>query len=266
MTKATSSATLGVALITKNAQADIEKCLSRIHGWVDQIVIVDSGSTDQTEAIARRFTDEFYSHTDWPGFGKQRQLAHSYIKTDWILYLDADELITPELQHSIEEVLATNPKKCCYRINRLTFAFGKAIHHSGCNPDWVIRLCRRDDAHYNNALVHEKLIIPDGFKIKSLKGRMEHLTCRSITQYIQKTQGYMKAWTDQREGCKKSSLGKAIAHSFFRFIRMYILKLGFLDGRHGLLLSMLSAYTVFVRYCDLWLRHEMKQQPQDPHS
>ncbi|CAG8999713.1 MAG: hypothetical protein CENE_01692 [Candidatus Celerinatantimonas neptuna] len=263
MTNTNQSATLGVAIITQNAQADIEKCLSRIHGWVDQIVIVDSGSTDQTETIARRFTDEFYSHTDWPGFGKQRQIAHSYIKTDWILYLDADEFITPELQSSIEKVLVTNPQRCCYRINRLTIAFGKAIRHSGCNPDWVIRLCRRNDTRYNDALVHEKLIIPNDFKVKSLKGRMEHLTCRSITQYIQKTQGYMKAWADQREGRKKSSLGKAIAHSIFRFIRMYILKLGFLDGRHGLLLSMLSAYTVFVRYCDLWLRHEIEQQSQD---
>ncbi|CAG9295258.1 glycosyltransferase family 2 protein [Celerinatantimonas diazotrophica] len=250
----TSRATLGVAMITKNAAADLETCLSRLESIYDQLVIVDSGSSDETETIARRYTHEFYTHDDWPGFGKQRQRAQQYLTTDWVLFIDADEFVTDQLKQSIIQVLTENPADSCYKINRLSIAFGKAIRHSGWNPDWVTRLYRREQTHYNDALVHEHLVIPKHIKVKPLAGRMEHLTCRNITQYVQKTQGYMKAWADQREGKKKASLGSAISHSLFRFIRMYILKLGFLDGRHGLLISILSAYTVFVRYSDLWLR------------
>lgn len=253
----TSRATLGVAMITKNAAADLDMCLSRLDHLYDQLVIVDSGSSDQTEAIARRYTNEFYTHANWPGFGKQRQIAQQYLTTDWVLFIDADEFVTDKLKQSIIQVLREDPCDSCYKINRLSIAFGKAIRHSGWNPDWVIRLYRREQTHYNDALVHEHLVIPNHVKVKPLAGRMEHLTCRNITQYVQKTQGYMKAWADQREGKKKSSLGSAISHSLFRFIRMYILKLGFLDGRHGLLISILSAYTVFVRYSDLWLRQSM---------
>lgn len=253
-----SQASLGVAIITKNAAKDLHRCLSCLHGWVDQLVIVDSGSHDETAAIAQQYTDEFYTHADWPGFGRQRQRAQSYLSTDWVLFVDADEFISRELKQSILQVVQENPRQRCYKINRLPIAFGKKIRHGGWNPDWVTRLYRRDEAGYNDALVHEHLDIPSSNTIHPLKGRMEHLTCRSITQYVQKTQGYMQAWADQREGKRRSSLSSAIGHSFFRFIRMYIFKLGFLDGRHGFLLSMLSAYTVFIRYTDLWLRREFK--------
>lgn len=255
-----SKATIGVLMIVKNESKHIAECLETVKDWVDEIVIVDSGSTDDTETIARQYTDKFYTHTDWQGFGKQRQIAQSYMTSDWILPLDADERITPELKSSIEKVLIDNPKQTCYTLNRLTHALGKFIRHSGWYPDTITRLYRREETQYNDSLVHESVEIPKGMTKAHLSGDLLHYTFDSLSQYTGKTQLYMKSWADQREGKKRSGLIGAILHGFFRFFKMYIIKRGFLDGRHGLLLAILSANTTFTRYADLWIRDYVKQQ------
>ena len=253
-------ATIGVLMIVKNEAKHLEDCLKTVASWVDEIVIVDSGSTDETETIARRYTDKFYTNTEWPGFGKQRQLAQSYLTTDWVLPLDADERVTDELKSSIEQVLTTNPQNTCFTLNRLSHALGKFIRHSGWYPDTIVRLYRREETQYDDSLVHESVVIPNGMHKEHLTGDLLHFTFDSLTQYTNKTALYMKSWADQREGKKKASLGSAIVHGFFRFFKMYIIKRGFLDGRHGLLLAILSANTTFTRYADLWLRDYIKQQ------
>lgn len=245
---------LAVAMIVKNESQHLAACLATVKDWVDEIVILDSGSTDNTEEIARQYTDMFYVNEDWPGFGKQRQLAQEYVEAEYVLWLDADERVSPELKTSIEAAVRNDLPRTCYRINRLSFAFGKFIRHSGWYPDYVVRLHRRTETRYNDALVHESLLIPDGHKVITLPGDLLHYTFDNLTQYTRKTAQYMKAWTDQREGRKTSSLFGALMHGFFRFCKMYILKLGFMDGRHGLLLAILSANTTFTRYADLWLR------------
>jgi len=259
---ANSIPTLAVALIVKNEAKHLQACLETVVGWVDEIVILDSGSSDETEAIARRFTNKFYVNTDWPGFGPQRRLAQSYIESDYVLWLDADERVTENLKRDIQQAVKANKPNTVYQINRLTTAFGKQIRHSGWSPDWVARLYRTRDTQYNQALVHESIEIPQGFQTVSLQGYLEHFTFEYLPQYTTKTQQYMKAWVDQREGHKQSSLSSAILHGFFRFFKMYVIKLGFLDGRHGLLLAMLSANTTFTRYADLWLRDYVRKQEQ----
>lgn len=255
--------TLAVALIVKNEQKHLQACLETVHDWVDEIVILDSGSQDQTESIARQFTDKFFTNLDWPGFGPQRQLAQSYVSSDFVLWLDADERVTPELKQSIQDAIANHTPQTVYRVNRLTTAFGKQIHHSGWSPDWVVRLFKTDETQYNDALVHESVMVPSGFNTASLNGRLKHFTYEKLHEYTRKTHQYMQAWADQREGKKSSSLLGAILHGLFRFLKMYVLKKGFMDGKHGLLLAILSANTTFTRYADLWLRDYVKKHRKD---
>ncbi|NMT50810.1 glycosyltransferase family 2 protein, partial [Vibrio parahaemolyticus] len=114
-----------------------------------------------------------------------------------------------------------------YQVNRLTTAFAKEIRHSGWSPDWVVRLYKTSQTQYNDALVHESVVIPDGFNIVSLNGRLKHFTYERLGEYTRKTQLYMQSWADQREGKKSASLSSAFTHGFFRFFKMYIIKRGF---------------------------------------
>lgn len=255
-----SAPTLAVALIVKNEEKHLAACLDTVKDWVDEIVILDSGSTDQTEEIARQYTDKFYVNLQWPGFGPQRQLAQGYVESDYILWLDADEQVTTELKQHIQQVIKENKPNCIYKVDRLSTAFGKKIKYSGWSPDWVTRLYKTTDTQYNEALVHESVVVPSSYQVIALKGKLLHNTFDELSQYTRKTSLYMKSWADQREGKKKSSLFSAISHAFFRFIKMYFIKLGFLDGRHGLLLAILSANTTFTRYADLWLRDYQKSK------
>ncbi len=228
-----SKPTLAVALIVKNEEKHLKACLDTVKGWVDEIVILDSGSTDRTEEIARQYTDKFYTNLDWPGFGKQRQLAQQYVTADYVLWLDADERVTDELRQDILDAINQHSDQNVYSVNRLTTAFAKEIRYSGWSPDWVVRLYKTSETRYNDALVHESVVIPDGFKVVSLNGRLKHFTYERLGEYTRKTQLYMQSWADQREGKKSASLFSAFNHGFFRFFKMYIIKRGFLDGRHG---------------------------------
>ncbi|UTV27897.1 glycosyltransferase family 2 protein [Photobacterium atrarenae] len=256
-----SPSTLGVLMIVKNEAKHLAACLDTVAEWVDEIVIVDSGSTDDTETIARQYTDKFYRYDDWPGFGPQRQRAQQHMTTEWVLALDADERVTPELKAEIQQVVAQNQPNQAYLVNRLSDAFGKTIHHSGWSPDWVLRLYRRQDTRYNDALVHEK-VLTQGLTVNKLNGRLLHFTYDHLHHYLAKTTGYLKAWTDEREGKKKAGLGSALVHAFASFFKMYILKRGFLDGRHGFILAWLSMHSTFVKYIDLWLRDYQKERNQ----
>ncbi|MEG3693589.1 glycosyltransferase family 2 protein [Vibrio coralliirubri] len=258
-----SKPTLAVALIVKNEEKHLNACLDTVKYWVDEIVLLDSGSTDSTEEIARRYTNKFYTNLEWPGFGKQRQLAQNYVESDFVLWLDADERVTDELRQDILNAINHHCDKNIYRVNRLTTAFAKEIRYSGWSPDWVVRLYKTSETKYNDALVHESVVIPDGFKVVSLNGRLKHFTYERLGEYTRKTQLYMQSWADQREGKKSASLFSAFTHGFFRFFKMYIIKRGFLDGRHGFLLAVLSANTIFTRYADLWLRGYVKKHNKE---
>jgi (heptosyl)LPS beta-1,4-glucosyltransferase len=178
------------------------------------------------------------------------------------LALDADERVTDELKNNILLTVKGNDANCCYQINRLSKAFGRYIKHSGWSPDWVLRLYPRAVMQYNEALVHEQVEVTEGCKIKKLKGNLLHFTFDNLSQYIEKTSLYISSWVVQREGVQKATFTKAVAHAFFRFIKMYFIKRGFLDGRYGLLLAILSANVVFTRYADLWLRDHVKKNNQ----
>lgn len=249
--------TLGVLMIVKNEEKHLAKCLESVFGWVNEIIIVDSGSTDSTLDIAKKYQASIHQNLDWPGFGKQRQLAQSYMSSDWVLVLDADECVSSELKASIQKIVLSSDLDTCYEVNRLTKAFGKYIHYSGWSPDWIVRLYPREKAAYNDALVHEKVVVEQGIKLEKIsEGILYHDTYENLHHYINKTTGYLKAWTDQREGKKKSGLGTALLHAIACFVKMYFIKRGFLDGKHGFILAWLGMHSTFVKYIDLWLREQ----------
>ncbi len=252
--------TLAVALIVKNEAQELPFCLNSVKDWVDEIIVLDSGSTDGTQAIAQSYGAKIYSNTHWPGFGKQRQLAQTYIKSDYVLWLDADERVTPELKAQIQAAVASDESHTLYQINRLSEVFGKKIHHSGWYPDYVTRLYRTKDTQYDDSLVHESVVVPAGFKLKKLDGHLLHYTYKTLHQYLNKSASYAQAWAEQRAAKgKKASLWDACSHAFARFIRMYLLKRGFMDGKHGFLLAVLSAHSVFVKYAELWIKTSTKR-------
>ena len=247
--------TISVAMIVKNEAADLAQCLDTVKDWVDEIIIVDSGSTDNTQEIAEQYGAKFYSHPDWPGFGKQRQRAQQYVTSDYVLWLHADARVTPKLRESIQQAVQQDAPNRVYDIPRVSEVFGREIRHSGWYPDYVVRLYRTNYAGYNDSLVHEKVVYPENTKVQKLTGDLEHFTYKSIHHYLVKSAGYAKAWADQHQAKgKKATLWQGVSHAIGCFVKMYILKAGFLDGKQGFLLAVLSAHSTFVKYADLWGR------------
>ena len=251
-------ATIAAVIITKNEQDSLRDCLESLR-WVDEIIIVDSGSTDNTEAIAREYTEHFYVNAQWPGFGKQKQLAQSYATSDWVLAVDADERIDDTLRENILAMLENPPQNTVYNLNELTWVFGRFLKHSG----WYyrhVRLYPNKLTQYNDNLVHESVIIPQGCQIAELDGDILHYSYQNLNHYLVKSAGYARAWADQRQARgKKASLSQGIIHAIGCFLKMYVLKRGFLDGQQGFLIALLSAHSTFVKYADLWAREN------DPH-
>lgn len=247
--------TLAVALIVKNEAENLAACLASVADWVDEIVVLDSGSTDATVSIAESLNARVFINADWPGFGKQRQLAQSHVQADWVLWLDADERVTPELRDEILAVLQNPPADTVFAMPRLSWAFGRFIRHSGWYPDYVLRLYPTQLTQYDDSLVHEKVLLPKQTRLQKLKGDLTHYPYRDIQHYLIKVSGYTASWArQQHEKGKTVSIFQAITHALACFIRMYVIKAGFLDGTQGLILAMVGAYTTFIKYADLWVR------------
>lgn len=249
---------LSVVLIVQNESANLRACLDSVKG-MGEIVVLDSGSHDDTVSIAREFTEKVFVDGDWQGFGVQRQRAQARATGDWIFMLDADERVTPALRKEIEQVVATDDRSVVCAVPRLSFCFGRFIRHSGWYPDYVLRLYPGARARYDDALVHEKVCPDAGMKVLQLRGDLLHYTYRDLQHYLVKSAAYAEAWasTRERQG-RRASLTQGMLHGIACFIRMYLLRAGFLDGRAGFLLALLSAHSTFVKYADLWLRRQPK--------
>lgn len=252
-------ATLSVALIVKNEEENLAKCLDTVT-WADEIVVLDAGSEDSTTEIAKRYTDKVYVNDDWQGYGIQRQRLQKFVSCDWVLMLDADERLTAELINEIKDVLKQDNRDLVYALPRLSWCFGKFIRYSGWYPDFVTRLYPKDKAQYSEQLVHEKLQYSKDMKSVKLKGDLLHYTYRDLEHYLVKSAGYASAWAEQRQIKRKSSsLSQGFLHGLFCFLKMYVFRLGFLDGKQGLLLALLSGHSTFSKYADLWVRQQKKK-------
>ncbi len=254
MKQGVSRASISAIIITKNEEAILPQCLASLD-WVDEIIVVDSGSTDRTVEIAETFGAKVFINADWPGFGKQKQLAQSHATKDWIIAIDADEVVSDELKQSVLSLLENPPSNVLVEVNELTWVFGRFLRHSGWYYSHV-RVYPREYTQYDDALVHEKIIRPEGAQTQVLHGDLLHYSYRDLNHYLVKSAHYAKAWADTREAKgKKASLGQGMVHALGCFLKMYLFKRGFLDGKQGFLIALLSAHSTFVKYADLWIRN-----------
>lgn len=243
--------TLSVILIAKNEEDRIERCLRSVAPLADEIIVLDSGSTDRTVEIARRFTDKVFE-TDWPGYGPQKQRALEKATGGWVLSIDADEALSPELRAEIEETIGAGPKAVGFRLPWAVRIFGATLYH-GRSARAPLRLFRRDGARFTDALVHETVILPKG-KVRTLKGRLLHYTHRDFGHYLEKNRNY--AWLGAKQRHAKGKKGFGLTGAVFRavwtFFHIYLLRLGFLDGRVGFLAAVMYSQSSFNKYAGLW--------------
>lgn len=243
--------TLSVILITRNEESNLDDCLASLEGVAQQIVVVDSNSTDRTLEIAQNYGALMAYPTDWPGFGPQKNRALDLATGDWVLSLDADERLTPALKSEILMAMNHSAHVDCFAIPRLSWYCGRFIRHSGWSPDYVERLFKRGTARFSDDLVHERLI-PNG-TVAKLKNPMLHYSFMNYAQVLDKLNRYSSASAEQAfaKG-KKSSPAKAVLHGMWAFIRTYILQAGFLDGPQGFALAISNAHGTYYRYMKLW--------------
>lgn len=247
---------LSVVVITKNEARVIARCLQSV-AWANEIIVLDSVSTDGTPDIARSLNAMVTSSADWPGFGAQKNRALALATGDWVLSLDADEWITPELRAQIERAIATPERNVAFKMPRLSSYCGRFMRHSGWWPDHVTRLFKRGAARFSGDLVHERLLV-DG-TVGALREPLRHEAIVDLADALGKMNAYSTAGAMmQLERGKRSSLTAAVVHGIWTFIRTYVLRAGFLDGREGFMLAVSNAEGAYYRYLKLMLLSEKK--------
>lgn len=243
---------LSVIVITRNEAASIEACLASVP-FADEWIVVDSSSTDDTCEIARRFGARVVETNDWPGFGPQKNRALEQARSDWVLSLDADERVSPELAEQIKAVLA-NPgaAAAAYSVSRLSSFCGQWMRHGDWYPDHVLRLFKRGQAVFSNDLVHESVQCsgPRGH----LNGHLLHDSMPSLEECLDKMNRYSSGRArDQHRAGKRGGLGTAIGHGLWAFVRSYFVRGGLLDGRMGFIVAFSIAEGTYYRYLKLWM-------------
>lgn len=242
---------LSVILITFNEAHNLADCLTSLRGLADEIVIVDNGSRDGTLDIAAQFGARVVRTDDWPGFGPQKNRALDAATGEWVLSIDADERVTPELADEIRAVIAGNAA-AAYEIPRLSWYCGRFMRHSGWYPDPVLRLFQRGRARFSDDLVHERLLPQDA--VRRLQNHLLHYSFMNFSQVLEKVDRYSTASAQQMfaRGRRATLLG-AVVRGLWAFVRTYVLRRGFLDGPQGFALAVSNAQGTYYRYLKLWL-------------
>ena len=236
---------ISITIITKNEESNIARCLDSV-SWADEIVVVDSGSTDNTLKICQDFRCKIIE-SDWLGFGNTKQLAVDSASHCWILSIDADEELTKALQLEIQDLSQKNFGDRAYRIKRTSFYLGKMIKYCGWQFDAPLRLFNKKNSRFNEKAVHESIVTDQPVAI--LKHKMNHYTYPTIESHFKKMRFYGDIAANQMliKG-KRSSLMHAYIRAIIKFIKMFFFQLGFLDGTAGLKLCKNSAYGVWYKY------------------
>ncbi|MEW5902976.1 MAG: glycosyltransferase family 2 protein [Pseudomonadota bacterium] len=237
-------ATLSVILITKNEAANIRACLESV-AWADERIVVDSGSSDDTVAIARSMGAHVYEH-DWRGFGPQKNRALGYATGDWVFSIDADERVTPELRTELEQAMREGEAEGYY-CPRLSQFCGSFIHHSGWYPDYVLRLFRRGKGRFSDSLVHESVQLQG--RSAKLKSPLLHYSYLNRADVERKVAHYSDAAAQQMQAAgKRTTFLRAALSAVWAFVRTWVIRLGMLDGRAGWGIAMMNARTTWLKY------------------
>ena len=238
-------AKLSVIIISRNEAANICDCIASVF-WADEIIVVDSGSTDDTVSLARGLGAQVYEYADWPGFGPQKNRALDYASKDWVLSLDADERVTPELRIEMEQAMREAQAEGYY-CPRLSQFCGKFVRHSGWYPDYVLRLFKRGMGRFSDSLVHECVLLTG--RTAKLNSPLLHYSYLTIDDVERKVEHYSTAAAQQMfQSGKRSSLMNAILSGGWAFVRTYVIRLGVLDGSAGWSIARMNARTTYLKY------------------
>jgi glycosyltransferase involved in cell wall biosynthesis len=240
---------LSVAVITLNEAHHLRRCLEST-AWADELVVVDAESQDKTVQVAREFTDRVIVRP-WAGFAAQKNFALDQCAGEWILSLDADEEAAPELRAEIMTTVAGAQARDGYAVRRQNVFLDRWIRHGGLYPDWQVRLFRRGRGRFEERAVHESVSVKGS--IGQLSGHLVHRSYEGVSDFVERANRYSSLAAEQmiREG-RRVRAGELVLKPLGRFLSMYLLRRGFLDGRRGLLLASLYAYYVFMRSAKVW--------------
>lgn len=254
---------LSAIIIAKNEADRIGRCLDSVKPVADEIIVLDSGSTDRTVDIARQYTDQVFV-TDWPGYGLQKQRALEKATGEWVLSIDADEALSFELAEEIRKVLdSSSPDVIGFKLPWAVTIFGQTLNH-GRSARAPLRLFRRQGARFSEDMVHEKILLPDG-KINKLQGRLLHFTHRDFGHYMEKNRHYAWLGAQKRFSSGKKGMGLtgAVLRALWTFFQIYVIRLGFLDGRVGFLVAVMYSQGSFNKYAGLWTLRRQAALQQD---
>jgi glycosyltransferase involved in cell wall biosynthesis len=240
---------VSVTVITKNEACDIGRALASA-AWADEIIVVDSGSTDDTVKIARQYTDRVLVR-EWPGYANQKNHAASLASNDWILSIDADEVVTPRLATEVRQVLSAAPDYAAYRIPRVTWHLGRWVRSTDWYPDYQTRLYDRRNAEWAGKYVHES--VKARGRVGQLRGEFQHYAYRDISDHLETIDRYTTyAARQMHEDGRRAGFFDVAIHPSLAFLRNYIAKGGVKDGIPGFIISTLNSYYVFLKFAKLW--------------
>ena len=242
---------LSVVVVTRDEEDGIRACLQSV-AWADELIVVDAESQDKTATIARELTDHVIVRP-WPGFAAQKNFGLDQAHGAWILSLDADETVSPQLREQIEQVVRDDGPRDGYEIPRRNIFWGRWVRHGGLYPDWQLRLFRRGRGRFGDRAVHESVRV-DG-AVGRLTGHVEHRSYRDVADFLARADRYATLaaddWIAQGRTVRVSDF---VLRPLGRFLGMYVVGGGFLDGARGFLLAALYAYYVLIRAAKVWER------------
>lgn len=235
-------------IITLNESSNITECVRSV-SFFDEVLVIDSGSTDDTVALARAAGATVIDNP-WPGFGPQKQFALEHARNDWVFSLDADERVSAELRESISRLFETTPAADGYSVNRRNHFMGRALRHGEGYPDWCLRLFNRTRACWSTDPVHEKVELNG--RVDRLDGDLEHYSEESLAEYLEKQNQYTTIQARHLYSIgRRASLAKLLFSPVFRFVKFYLIRLGFLDGVPGLVHILIGCFNSFYKYAKL---------------
>jgi glycosyltransferase involved in cell wall biosynthesis len=244
---------ISVIVVAKNEAHDIPDCIRSVRDWCREVIVLDSGSTDGTPALCRALGAEVFE-TDWPGDGPQKNRALDRARGEWVLCLDADERIGPELRDELLGVLP-GTAHAAFSTPRLSSFCGRDMRHGDWWPDRIVRIFRRGRARFTEVRTHTHPVVQG--TTGALQSPILHRAIPELGESLDKMNLYStEGARTMLERGKRATFGRALLSGAWAFVRMYLLKAGFLDGRHGFMLAVLSAEGTYYRYLKLWLLRE----------